>query len=297
MNKTANYVVAAIAGGLGNQMFQYAAARRLALANGAELLLYPGDRYRRGSYRVYGLNRFNISGRLATATEAGGLRRVSRTRRRLAKLFSTLAVPADPEVFRERSPFFDPAVLSLPGNVKLHGYWQSERYFADIAGIIRQEFALRDGLDERNRETLARIESGPSAFIHVRRGDYVTHPVDSKKFGTCSLEYYREAAALLRERIGPELRFFVFSDEPAWVREMKIGGEGAEVIDWNAATPERDLALMRRCSHAIIANSSFSWWGAWLGDGRERTVIAPRVWFRERSDYGDIVPERWLKLG
>ncbi len=297
MSSAGNYVVAAIGGGLGNQMFQYAAARRLAHVNGAELLLYLGQRYGGRPYRVYGLDRFNISGRLATDVQAGGLRRVSRTRRRLAKVFRPLAVPPDPEIVREDTLLFNPAILSLRQPAKLAGAWQCERYFEDIGGIIRQDFTLRDELDARNREVLARIEAGPSAFIHVRRGDYVTHPIDSKKFGTCAPEYYQEAAAILRERVGPDLRFFVFSDDPAWVREAKIGGDGAEVIDWNSKTPERDLALMRRCAHAVIANSSFSWWGAWLGDGGERVVIAPRVWLRGRSDYGDIVPGRWLKLG
>jgi hypothetical protein len=297
LSRTTEQVVAAIGGGLGNQMFQYAAARRSAYFKNAELLLYLGNRYRNGSYRVYGLDRFHISGRRAREAEAGGLRRISRMRRRLAKVLPRLTVPPDPELIREETLSFNPAILSLQGSVKLSGAWQCERYFADIADIIRQEFTLRDSLDPRNREVLARIESAPSAFIHVRRGDYVTHPVDSKKFGTCSSEYYEEAVAFLQEQVGPGLRFFVFSDDPAWVRETKIGGEGAEVIDWNANRPERDLALMRHCRHAIIANSTFSWWGAWLGDTGDRIVIAPRVWLQGRSDYQDIVPERWLKLG
>jgi len=100
----------------------------------------------------------------------------------------------------------------------------------------------------------------------------------------------------LKTRIGPELRFFVFSDDPDWVREMKIGGDGAEIVDWNGERPERDLVLMRYCQHAIIANSSFSWWGAWLGDGHERIVVAPRTWYQGLQTSFDIIPERWLKL-
>lgn len=294
MSNTADYVVAGITSGLGNQMFQYAAARRLAHVNGAELLLYIGKQ-RPGTHRVYGLHRFQTGGRVATAAEAGGLKRPGRMRRRLAKLLPFLT-PADPEVMREGTAEFNPAILELRRNVKLSGYWQCERYFADIAGIVRQEFTLREPLDAQNSAALARIASGPSAFLHVRRGDYVNNTDYNKTFGTCSEDYYNEATRLLRERAGPGLRFYVFSNDPAWVRENKIGGEGAEVIDWNGERPERDLALMRACQHAVIANSSFSWWGAWLGDGRERIVIAPRVWFRGRSDYGDIVPERWLKL-
>ncbi len=296
MSSAPRQVVTAIAGGLGNQMFQYAAARRLAHFNEAELLLYLGDRYRKGAFRPYGLDRFNLRGRIAGPVEAGGLRKVNRTRRRLAELFPSLAAAPDPELYREASLAFDPAVLHLRGNIKLTGYWQSERYFADIGDSIREEFTLRDGLDARNSEALARIENGPSAFIHVRRGDYVSHPVDSKKFGTCSLAYYSEAVQILRSRIGPELRFFVFSDEPDWVREMKIGGEGAGVVDWNGDRPERDLVLMKRCKHAVVAKSSFSWWGAWLGDAAERVVIAPSFWYQGQQNSYDILPDRWLKL-
>jgi len=299
LSKGAHPIVAAIGGGLGNQMFQYATARRLAHVNGAELLLYLGKRYGGKPYRVYGLNRFHITGRIATDAEAGGLRRVSRTRRRLAKVLPWVAVPEDAELIREENLRFNEAILSLrERGVKLSGAWQCERYFEDIGDIIRKEFTLREPLDARNREVLARIEAGPSAFFHVRRGDYVTDPVDSKKFGTCPPDYYYEAAQILREKAGSDLQIFVFSDDPAWVREMQIGGAGAGIIDWNSDRPERDLALMRRCQHAVIANSSFSWWGAWLGDGsRERIVIAPRVWLRSRTGYEDIVPKRWLKLG
>jgi hypothetical protein len=294
LRKTADYVVAGITSGLGNQMFQYAAARRLAHVNGAELLLYI-VKQRPGTHAVYGLHRFQIAGRMATDTEAGGLKKPRKLRKRLAKLFPGL-LPADPELIRDETAQFDPAVLNLRRNVKLSGYWQCERYFEDVASLIRQEFSLSEPLDARNSATLARIQSGPAAFLHVRRGDYVTNAAINSAFGTCTEEYYRQAAGLLRERIGPELQFFVFSNDPEWVREKKIGGEDAEVIDWNADRPERDLTLMRACQHAVVANSSFSWWGAWLGDGGERIVIAPRVWFQSRSDSEEIVPDRWLKL-
>jgi hypothetical protein len=277
-------------------MFQYAVARRLAHVNGADLLLYLGNRYDAGSKRVFRLDSFAISGRLAVEAEAGGLRRISRTRRRLARFLPGLMPPHDPEVVREETLRFNPTILTLRGNVKFAGAWQCERYFSDIGDIIRREFTLRTELDARNRETLARIQGGPSAFIHVRRGDYITSLKINRLYGTCSLDYYQAGLRILRARIGAALRLFVFSDDPAWVREMQIGGEEAVIVDWNGNMPERDLALMRSCNHAIIANSSFSWWGAWLGDEGERTVIAPRVWFRQRSDYEDIMPERWIRL-
>jgi len=294
LSNTADYVVAGITSGLGNQMFQYAAARRLAHINGAELLLYIGKQ-RPGTHRVYGLHRFQTGGRIATAAEAGGLKRPGKMRRRLAELLPFLT-PADPEVIREGTAEFNPAILELRRNVKLSGYWQCERYFSDIAGIVRQEFTLREPLDAQNCAALARIGSAPSAFLHVRRGDYVNNADNNKTFGTCSEDYYSEAARLLRERAGPELRFYVFSNDPAWVRENEIGGEGAEVIDWNGERPERDLALMRACQHAVIANSSFSWWGAWLNPRPDKIVCAPRTWYADPTrDARDLVPAAWFR--
>ena len=181
--------------------------------------------------------------------------------------------------------------MTLRGSAKFVGCWQSERYFADIADVIREDFTLRDDLDRRSQDTLDRIGGGPSCFIHVRRGDYL-----QEDNGLCSMHYYRHAVGLMRERLGDSVRFFVFSDDPAWVREAQVGGADAEIIDWNGEVPERDLALMRRCGHAIVANSSFSWWGAWLGAAAARMVIAPRVWSKGRSDCEEIAPERWLRL-
>jgi len=284
-------VVVAISGGLGNQMFQYAMARRFAHVNDAELLLYLGTRYKPGKSRAYGLTKFRITGRLATHGEAGGLRRVRPWRRIPGRLLPGLLPAPDPEVVAEKTMRFDPDILTRRCPVKFNGVWQCERYFAEIADLIRAEFTPRDDLDRRNQDMLIRIKSGPSCFIHVRRGDYVTGGVYA-----CSPDYYAEAAALVRERVGSSVRFFVFSDEPNWVREMQIGGANAEIIDWNGEAPERDLELMRACDHAIIANSSFSWWGAWLGDLGERTVIVPRIWFLGRSDLDDIAPSRWLRI-
>ena len=115
-----------------------------------------------------------------------------------------------------------------------------------IAGIIREDFTLREELTGRDRDVLDRIRSGPSAFIHVRRGDYVTHPVFSENFETCSFDYYREAAAHLRERVGSGLGFFVFSNDPSWVREMKIGGEDAESL---TGMPIGRSAIWRLCAN------------------------------------------------
>ena len=305
-------VATRIASGLGHQMFQYAIARRLARKTHAELFLLVHQRSDLGGGRVYGLTEFAVAGREVTdeaaiphgaavprllralfpgrATQPPALRPV---RERNVWDYIGKTVPEQPE--GAGTLLFDRDMLSLRGNVLLHGYWQDERYFADIGATIRRDFRLRTALDARNQDALARIRVGASAFLHVRRGDYL-NPQLIDLFGVCDPAYYQLALETLRARVGPGVRLFVFSDDPAWVRQQGIGDAHAEVIDWNGARPACDLALMRACDHAIIANSSFSWWGAWLGDRPGRTVIAPRVWFKAVPAFRDIVPARWLRL-
>ena len=229
-------------GGLGNQMFQYSTGRRLAERRGSELLLYLSKHYRKGTFRPFSLNRWAITARLASDKEAGGLARPSLTRRRLMRIFPWFVPPPDPRVVREESQGFNPSVLALSGDARLSGFWQNEKYFADIAPILRREFTLREPLDERSAATLNRIAAGPSAFLHVRRGDYVANNGNDlgKAFATCSPRYYAEAVERVRAMAGPKVRFFVFSDDPDWTRAEGIGGDQAEVVDWNAGRPERE---------------------------------------------------------
>jgi hypothetical protein len=187
-----------------------------------------------------------------------------------------------------------PEVLAWRGDARLEGFWQDERYFADIGDVIRQDFTLKTDLGERNRAVLSRVRGGPSAFIHVRRGDYLAaHYVDL--FGVCDIEYYRRGLEILRSRVG-DPRIFVFSDDPTWAREQLARGTDVEIVDWNGDHPAFDIALMQACQHAVIANSSFSWWGAWLGERPGRTVIAPRVWFKAVPEFQDVPPPRLIQV-
>jgi hypothetical protein len=281
-------VAAHIAHGLGNQMFQYATARRLALINRAELLLLLGKRFAPPAYRPFGLPNFNIAGKIrADATVLPVVREQD-----LGDFFHGIEVMGETAA---DEPLFMPELLNWHGSIALAGFWQNERYFADIGDIIRRDFTLKAPLQGRNREVLARMQHGPSVFLHVRRGDYL-RPDMAPFYGVCPAAYYQRGLAFLRTRETAALTVFVFSDDPGWVREHQIGGATAEIIDWNGESPWCDLALMRACRHAVIANSSFSWWGAWLGDMPGRTVIAPRVWYQGLPAYQEIVPARWLRL-
>jgi hypothetical protein len=288
-------IVVEISNGLGNQMFQYAAARRLALASDAAFWLLRGDGFEERFQRRFNLETFNIAGSIIGHTSPDWAARPDARLPMVKEASIWNFIGLSQSGTRPAGPLlYVPALLTWRGSAFLSGFWQNEQYFADAADAIRADFTLKSPLDERNSACIARMQSAPSAFMHIRRGDYA-EPGTHNLFGTCTLEYYSQAQQLLRDRHGA-MNFFIFSDDPAWVREHRIGGPNAEIIDWNGPAPELDLILMRHCRHAVIANSTFSWWGAWLGDHPGRTTIAPKTWFKSVPEFTEIVPDRWLRL-
>lgn len=189
---------------------------------------------------------------------------------------------------------FDPQVLKAPGNSILYGYYQSEQYFAGIRPLLREEISRCTELTGVSRTWKRRIVETNSVAVHVRRGDYVDQG------WTLPAEYYRSAINAVRSFRG-EIELFFFSDDMAWVREHSdalLPNRGTtptvHYVDCNdGAAVANDLGLMRRCRHQIIANSTLSWWGAWLNRHDEKTVLAPAYWIREPVDDIDILPDRW----
>lgn len=288
-------IIARLLGGLGNQMFQYATGRALALRTGADLKLDLAI-YESSTSRAYALGHFPIQAVPATRLEVERLTRIRTPERVLGRLLRRKPRPRRSHV-REPDLRFHPEILDLPDDVYLDGYWQSERYFIDAATAIQNELGPPEPESARDREVAAAIDSTESISLHVRRGDYVSSRVAREILGPCGLDYYQRALAMLRERLAlPHL--FVFSDEPEWARENLDLPLPTTVVDHNdPGDAHRDLALMARCRHHIIANSSFSWWGAWLAPRPDKIVIAPRRWFaREDLSADDLVPEPWMRL-
>jgi hypothetical protein len=190
---------------------------------------------------------------------------------------------------------FNPSMLSLPDNVYVEGYWCSEKYFKDIEAIIREEFTFREPPHGRNLELAKEIEENESVSVHVRRGDYVADEKAGKTHGTCGQKYYRECVQYVRrKRKSP--KFFVFSDEPLWCRQNLAFMKPATFVDGNALEPWEDMRLMSLCHDNIIANSTFSWWGAWLNGHDEKVVIAPKKWYAgKKFDPDDIFPPGWIR--
>jgi len=285
-------IVTNIIGGLGNQMFQYAAGRRLALHLGVPLRLDLGAM---ADYKVhnYALRDFRI---VAEDADSAGIPAPRRgLMGKIDRLFGT--GPKGFQRVTEKAFTFDPEILDLTGDVLLVGYWQSQKYFVDVADAIRSDFSLATPWSPRSAALARDIADTKAVSVHVRRGDYVTNPQANAFHGTCSPDWYTRAMARMVETYD-DPTFFVFSDDPAWARENlsstrpmifvepQVGGRDAE-----------DMLLMAACRGHVIANSSFSWWGAWLDPRDDKHVIAPSRWFlAEGMDTRDLIPETWERL-
>jgi hypothetical protein len=293
-------ILVKLRGGLSNQMFQYAAARRLADHHRTELrvdISWYAHPPPEATPRAYELHHLNISATLATADDLIGTDGVRNTR--LPDLPIALWRKLRPRFrFVAESQFqFDERILSLPDNVCLFGYWVSERYFADIEPAIRQEFSFREAPDDENARLMALMQATPSVSLHVRRGDYAQNPTLTRIHGICSLEYYSDAIGHITQRV-PGARFFVFSDDLAWAEQHLLIRHPIEFVRHNAGHKgHEDLRLMSNCRHHIIANSGFSWWGAWLNPRPDKIICAPARWFADgRYDTSDVLPPSWVRL-
>jgi hypothetical protein len=255
-------VIVQICGGLCNQLFQYSFGRSVSLAKNEELF-FDVSRCRSEDQYTYSLDAFHTKVTLAEGRT--GPRR------------------GEP-VFK-----FDPTVYNDPPGMLYDGYWQTERYFN--IPIIREELKFKIKPRPIALELAAEIKKGVSASIHVRGGDYLRDPHRSFH-GLQTLDYYNEAIARIRA-VHPQCTFWVFSDNPDWCRQNFPDFTLVE-----GTNKFEDLQLMSYCTHSIIVNSSFSWFGAWLGEGDpDKIVIAPKKWFADPNMcYSDVVPERWIKI-
>ncbi len=297
------YVATRLNGGLGNQLFQYAAGRALAQRLKARLVL-DCSLFPREPVRRFMLDRYAIDADLAwdapPKLPRWKIRLPGRAGRRIAEEIQS-RIPLHAringrrfEAFLERDLGYDPRFEFLTGSIYLIGHWQSYRYFEGAAETIRAELRLASEPTGANRIWLDRIRQSNSVCLHVRRGDYLL-PDASGNYRLCPSSYYYRAVQLIRERLGnPQL--YVFSDDWLWCRE-NLAIEGAVLVDANG--PEavvEDLRLMAACRHQIIANSSLSWWAAWLANHPEQVVIAPHPWVHGRPPWPGLLPKEWIQL-
>lgn len=283
-------IIARITGGLGNQMFQYAAGLALASRHQAPLILDISG------YEEYPLRTFDLPEVFDIEPEIATLKILqSFLPEKQNRLYRKLhpAPHGGKTTFREPHFHVTEQFHSLPDFTYLDGYWQSEQYFSEIKEEIRSQFKLNVNLSAEQQQLLEEISIHESVAVHVRRGDYVSDAKANSYHGLLTPAYYEGAIKELRA-IQPETRFFFFSDDIAWVRENFADVENAHFSD--EYEQQIDLLLMKSCKHQIIANSSFSWWGGWLNENPGKKVIAPAQWFDKVShDTRDLLPKSWKK--
>lgn len=268
-------MITCLQGGMGNQMFQYAMGKAFALRLKTDLYLNT----RRFDNDILG-RRYSLG---LWKGVVGAIRNDEQHQ------VHELGLPYNQEV----------ADL-IQYNSTLIGYWQTEKYFSDIADILREEFVPKSPLTRRSTITSMQIKDAGnrSVFLTIRRTDYL----NSDFHGVLPIDYYEEALSIISKQVDPIV--FVFSDDPDWCRynlklsyPFTIAGNFDRTTQYHLGREDEELTLMKQCKHAILANSSYSWWGAWLNPDPHRIVIAPKKWFfNANEDPRDIIPDRWIKI-
>lgn len=291
-------IIIQLIGGLGNQMFQYALGRAISIKINTPFAL-DISKYYDYPLRTYKLSSFNIVENIVNKDQVNTIKSglMSYTKRKLKSLHIIPYYKLN-YIIEEFNKYYtyDPNMFKIGKNVYIEGYWQSEKYFKEIKSIIQNDFKLKTNLSYIDRNTLKLINNSDSISIHIRRGDYVSNPIVNQVHGTCSLDYYYDAIDHITRKIDNP-HFFIFSDDIEWVKNnfsinfpnCFVSGKGNE--DYI------DLTIMKNCKHHIIANSSFSWWGAWLSENPEKIVCAPKRWVNNRKIIlNDLLPNEWIRV-
>jgi hypothetical protein len=275
-------IVSRLSGGLGNQLFQYYTGLALSLKNDEKLYLdlesFQFDELRK--FELYPLVDLNI---------------LTKIRKKIISVKLKLKLIMS---YYEKSLAFNKEVLKL-NNCILNGYFQSEKYFFDIRSVILSNMKkiMERELSMNERAVAKELRSSNSVSIHVRRGDYINSSLVNRVHGVCSLSYYKSAIKYLKEVVEHELEFHIFSDDLAWCRENFTFLNNTTFYNSTLKSPFLDILLMSSCRFNIIANSSYSWWGAWLNEYENKIVIRPSKWFEDETrDSSTICPKEWIKI-
>jgi hypothetical protein len=296
-NKVSAKVIPYIVGGLGNQLFIYAAARRLALINNAELVLDDVSGFTRDYVyqRHYQLDHFHISARKATPRER--LEPFPRVRRYIYRRYSR-RLPFDSRSYlQQESQDFDPRLLTLKfqGTLYLEGYWQSENYFKDVEATIRKDLCIIEPTDSSNQRMATKIRGSNSVALHIRFFTPIGQANDNST--NVNQEYYQGAISKI-ENLFSNPHYFIFSDQPDSVNKLiPLSDDRMTLVKHNKGDNNAysDLWLMTLCRHFIIPNSTFAWWGAWLASHPQKVVISPITEAGGWNKKG-LIPSSWLSL-
>lgn len=283
-------IIVKMIGGLGNQMFQYALYKKMQVLN-KEVYLDITDCNTRNEHNGYELEKvFDINANIATIDQV----------KELADIGEKITNKIKRKLFKKKTHYIqkklkDDLRILDSDNLYLDGFWQWDGYFKDIRKELISDFQFNiNDINEINKRTLNLINSSNSVSIHIRRGDYLNHKLYK---GICEKDYYLKAINYLNENCKDELKFFVFSNDIEWVKNNLEIRNVVYVEGNNNENSYLDMFLMSRCKHNIIANSTFSWWGAWLNTNKNKIVVAPSKWLNDSSmDSNNIVLKEWIRV-
>ena len=268
-------IVTKLIGGLGNQLFQYACGFNLARQHATEFKIYV-EEFKNYKLHNFSLDKFNISSKLATPDDLKEL-----------------------EFIKEKTLNYDPNLVTLGSSLFIDGYWGSEKYFLNSRDLLLNEFSVLNQLKGENHFFSELIKNSNSVSLHIRRGDYIINSNADQILQTCSMDYYECAILYFKEQKN-DFTFFIFTDDKNWVRDnFKIKEFKYFFVEHNDSEHNyEDLRLMSMCKHNIIANSTFSWWGAWLNKNSNKIIVAPQQWYTHKLQtlVVDLVPKNWIRL-
>lgn len=274
-------------GGLGNQMFQYATGKSLALRNKTDIKLDLSD-YVENKERSYRLKFFNIEEKFATKKEIDSYKIFWN------KMSDKLKPWHKRSVITYNSYGFEPDLLKVRGHAYLDGYWQNEIYFSEYNEIIKKEFTLKSNLSKNATDLLDKLNSCNSVSLHIRRGDYLTNKKFNQIYLSLNIDYYLSAIKKINEMV-TEPMISIFTDDGEWAKSLSFPCPAILISDYKLEDYE-ELYLMSQCKHNIIANSTFSWWAAWLNPNKNKIIIGPKQWFNFSDNDLGIMPAGWIKI-
>lgn len=296
-------IIVRISGGLGNQMFQYALARSIKERTRCEVKLdtgYFSNMGKNETPRNFELDVFAITLSVADDNDKKSIGMADAysksffavLKRKISTFIDTRKPLHKKRLILEPSfTFHDEMTHDIRDGSYISGIWQSEKYFSDIRNILQKEFTLKADFSPAARVFIDNMKNTSSVAFHVRRGDYLTN----KKTQTLSLDYYKRATDYLERRV-QNIHYFVVSDDIEWVKTNIPFSKPVTYVSSPALKSYEEILLMSFCKHNIIANSSFSWWGAWLNLNPQKIIIAPEKWFSTTINTGDLIPDSWVKV-
>ena len=288
-------IIVKLMGGLGNQMFQYAFGRALE-TNSNHKVFYDKSWFYQDftgtTPRELELDKFALFPKYIKHKKPIFTGKIGR----LIKILKQV-VNLEPQYIKIDEKTFVPDKITLQSNYYLEGYWQNPKYFEGIREIILKDFVFPNLKNSGDITLQNKISDSESVAVHIRRGDYVNNPTTNQFHGTCSIEYYQKAAGQIVSKV-PNAKFFLFTDDPDFVKNNFGFLANATVVSDSNRSDINELNLMHLCKHFIIANSSFSWWGAWLSQNPEKIIIAPKQWYKNQdaNERCKIVPDNWVRL-